>query len=206
MASKETLKQVGETVLPGITELKQSLQLPQSLTSATLKLGNEIVSDLSLQMTLFFNVCYFPAWLIISIAMTGLKYDSLNYLYKFILVTILVAVTIIEIVRLYLGYLGNLTERVSFALTSTIHPSLFFDPQVPELAGFWLLTILLQLPLQGFLLFNEDLIILPIERAANIIMVFMIISELITGFYALRKITRHQARKFHLHQFHIHKD
>ena len=35
-----------------------------------------------------------------------------------------------QVVRLYLGYLGNLGERV------------------PELAGFWLLTILLQLPMQ----------------------------------------------------------
>ena len=45
--------------------------------------------------------------------------------------TVLVATTIIEITRLYLGYLGNLTEKV------------------PELAGFWLLTVLLQLPMQG---------------------------------------------------------
>lgn len=72
------------------------------------------------------------------------KFSLLNYLYKFVLVTILVAVMIIEVssspssprspssqvVRLYLGYLGNLGERV------------------PELAGFWLLTILLQLPMQ----------------------------------------------------------
>ena len=35
-----------------------------------------------------------------------------------------------QVVRLYLGYLGNLGEKV------------------PELAGFWLLTILLQLPMQ----------------------------------------------------------
>ena len=50
-------------------------------------------------------------------------------MYKFILVTLLVATTIIEITRLYLGYLGNLTEKV------------------PELAGFWLLTVLLQFPM-----------------------------------------------------------
>ena len=78
--------------------------------------------------------------------MSDVKYHLLNYLYKFVLVTILVAVIIIEVVRLYLGYLGNLTEKV------------------PELAGFWLLTILLQLPLQGFLLFNTDLILVPIGK------------------------------------------
>ena len=76
-----------------------------------------------------------------------IKYHLLNYLYKFVLVTILVAVIIIELVRLYLGYLGNLTEKV------------------PELAGFWLLTILLQLPLQGFLLLNTDLILVPLGNS-----------------------------------------
>ena len=84
------------------------------------KLGNEIVSDLSLQMSLFFNVCYFPAWLVVSVGMTSLKYDSLNYLYKFILVTILIAVTVIEATRLYLGYLGNLKERVSNELSFSL--------------------------------------------------------------------------------------
>ena len=68
------------------------------------------------------------------------------------------------------------------------------------MAGFWLLTVLLQLPLQGFLFLNEDLILLPMERAANLIMVLIILIELIVGFIALRKITRHQAKKFHLHQ------
>ena len=80
--------------------------------SPAIKLGNEIVSDLPLQMALFFNVCYFPAWLIISIVIAAVKYEYLNYLYKFVLVTILIAATIIEIIRLYLGYLGNLTEKV----------------------------------------------------------------------------------------------
>ena len=93
------------------------------------------------------------------------------------------------------------SKFVSAQLLTVFILSLLF--KVPELAGFWLLTILLQLPLQAFLLLNEDLIILPIERAVNIIMVIMIIVQLVTGFYALRKITRHQARKFHLHQFHL---
>ena len=32
-------------------------------------------------------------------------------------------------------------------------------------------------------------------------MMLLIISELVTGFLALRQITRHQANKFHLQQF-----
>ena len=101
---------------------------------------------------LYFNVVYFPFWLIVTIMVITIKYHLLNYLYKFVLVTILVAVIIIELVRLYLGYLGNLTEKV------------------PELAGFWLLTILLQLPLQGFLLLNTDLILVPIGNSILLIL------------------------------------
>ena len=124
--TKDTLKQVGNTMFPGITDsYKHSRNQPAKLP----KIGHEIVTDLPLQMCLFFNLCYFPFWLITSIVIAYVKFEHLNYLYKFILVTLLVATTIIEITRLYLGYLGNLTEKV------------------PELAGFWLLTVLLQFPM-----------------------------------------------------------
>ena len=103
--AKETLMQVSESMFPGITQSLKS-KPPE------LRLGREIVSDLPLQMCLFFNVCYFPFWLIISLLITYVKYAHLNYLYKFILVTVLVAAIVIEVVRLYLGYLGNLTEKV----------------------------------------------------------------------------------------------
>ena len=124
--ARETFKQVSETMFPGISETYKHQGLTHRKSSVgsylgmglnkkcpAIKLGNEIVSDLPLQMALFFNVCYFPAWLIISVVITIVKYDHLNYLYKFILVTVLIAATIIEIIRLYLGYLGNLTEKVT---------------------------------------------------------------------------------------------
>ena len=120
--AKQTLKQVSETMFPGISESYKNQNMYRKSSvgsylginkkSQAIKLGNEIVSDLPLQMALFFNVCYFPASLIISIVITTVKYYHLNYLYKFVLVTVLVAATVIEIIRLYLGYLGNLTEKV----------------------------------------------------------------------------------------------
>ena len=123
--ARQTLKQVSETMFPGISETYKNQNMMYLKTSVgsyigmrvnkkspAIKLGNEIVSHHPLQMALFFNVCYFPAWMIISIVITTVKYDHLNYLYKFVLVTVLVAATVIEIIRLYLGYLGNLTEKV----------------------------------------------------------------------------------------------
>ena len=143
-----TLLTVSETMFPGITT-SAGLRYTNTMEQAAIKLGNQLVSNLPLQVLLYLNVIYFPCWLGVILMVTSVKYHLLNYLYKFVLVTILVAVIIIEVVRLYLGYLGNLTEKV------------------PELAGFWLLTILLQLPLQGFLLFNTDLILVPIGKLRN---------------------------------------
>ena len=140
-----TLVSVSETMFPGIS-VTTGLGGggTNTMETAAIKLGNQLMSNLPLQVLLYLNVIYFPCWLSVIMMVVSVKFHLLNYLYKFVLVTILVAVIVIEIVRLYLGYLGNLTEKV------------------PELAGFWLLTILLQLPLQGFLLFNTDLILVPI--------------------------------------------
>ena len=80
--------------------------------------------------------------------------------------------------------------------------------QVPDLAGSWLLTIILQLPLILFLLLNEATVILPLERAVNIIMTAFIVSEVIIGFFAIRTMVHAQMVKFHLRQFvdldHVH--
>ena len=40
-----------------------------------------------------------------------------------------------------------------------------------------------------------------LEISAGSVMMMLIVSELVTGFLALRQITRHQANKFHLQQF-----
>lgn len=77
----------------------------------------------------------------------------------------------------------------------------FFVFQVPELAGFWLLTILLQFPLTLFLLLNEATLILPLERAMNIVFTIFVILEVIIGYFAIRIMVDHQVTKFHLQQF-----
>jgi len=73
--------------------------------------------------------------------------------------------------------------------------------QVPELAGFWLLTLLLQSPLVLFLLFNEAAIITPLERAVNVIMTIFILFEDVVGYFAIRAMVDSQVNKFHLQQF-----
>ena len=108
-AVASTLVTVSETMFPGFTTASQR----NTAENAALRLGNKVVTSLPLQLVLYLNLLYFPCWLGVTILVTSLKYHLLNYLYQFVLITVLVAVIVIEIVRLYLGYLGNLTEKVS---------------------------------------------------------------------------------------------
>ncbi|KAK2092546.1 Transmembrane protein 17, partial [Saguinus oedipus] len=110
-------------------------------------------------------------------------YSILPDYYKFIVITVIILITLIEAIRLYLGYMGNLQEKV------------------PELAGFWLLSLLLQLPLILFLLFNEGLTNLPLEKAIHIIFTLFLAFQVVVAFLTLRNMVNQLAVRFHLQDF-----
>ncbi|XP_040191764.1 transmembrane protein 17B-like [Rana temporaria] len=144
--------------------------------------GHEAMSSVPLQMALYFNVFFFPFWFISEIIMLELKYFLLPSYHQFLLVTAITIITVIEILRLYLGYIGNLHEKV------------------PELAGFLLLTFLIQMPLFLFLLTDEKILILPLEVAVHAIYVILLNMELLVSFFVLKIMTRQLATQFYLHQ------
>ncbi|KAL8610833.1 hypothetical protein ACOMHN_056688 [Nucella lapillus] len=148
-----------------------------------LKTGNEYVTSLPLQMLIYFNIFFSPLWFITCIVMLEAKFSHLSQLYQIVLVSVYIVYTLIDIVRLYIGFVGNLMERV------------------PELAGFWLLTMILQLPLILLLLLNDEAILLPMERAVHIIKALFIVSEVIVGYFAIRVMVNYQVTKYHLQQF-----
>ncbi|VDK20458.1 unnamed protein product [Anisakis simplex] len=86
-------------------------------------------------------------------------YAYLSMTYKAILVAIHVLTIITEIVRLYLGYYGNIAEKI------------------PALSGFWITTVILQLPMVIFLSVNEDIVPLPLERTVYAIHVVFLIAQ-----------------------------
>lgn len=73
--------------------------------------------------------------------------------------------------------------------------------QVPELAGFWILTLVLQLPLTLVLLLNESMLIMPMERAVNIIMAVFVLFETVQGYRVIKAMIGQQVSKFHVQQF-----
>ncbi|KAG8597988.1 hypothetical protein GDO81_002450 [Engystomops pustulosus] len=150
------------------------------MPGSCVSLGHEVVSSLPLQMTLYFNVFFFPIWFISEVIMLELKYHLLPGYYQFLLVTAVTILTVIESLRLYLGYIGNLHEKV------------------PELAGFLLLTLLIQMPLILFLLTDEKIIILPLEFVVHTIYIIFLKTELFVSFFVLKVMTRQLATQFYL--------
>lgn len=143
--------------------------------------GNEVVSSLPLQMVLFFSALFFPCWLISSFVMMSLKFQYVSNLHQCVLVAIYIALPLIEVIRLYIGYVGNLEEKV------------------PELAGSWLLTLLLQLPLLIFLLLVPGTLSLPLDYAVNSIFLIFLILHLFFGYHAINNTAAYQARLYHMY-------
>ena len=73
--------------------------------------------------------------------------------------------------------------------------------QAAELFGFLLLTLLPQFELLLFLLLTESVIVMPLERAVDIILTLMFIVEFFWGVNTALNMSRQQATKFHLRQF-----
>lgn len=125
-----------------VTSLKTAAGGGGKRTLPPWQLGNEVLSNLPLQMALYFHLCYFPVWLVTQCALhelpvLGGKARLALYLILFL----------VEPLRLYLGYSGNLLERVS------------------TLFAFWVLTLLFELPILGYLLLSRTAVV---ELAVNL--------------------------------------
>ncbi|XP_076208886.1 transmembrane protein 17-like [Aptenodytes patagonicus] len=145
--------------------------------------AHEVLASLPLQMMLYFNAYYFPVWCLAEGMMLQLKYHLLPRHYQFLLVAAFLILSLAEGTRLYLGYVGNLQEKV------------------PELAGFLLLSFLIQLPLLLFLLTDSHVIRLPLEMATHSLLLAFVVAEIAAAFLALKTMTKQLAAQFYLRQF-----
>ncbi|XP_074700375.1 transmembrane protein 17B-like isoform X4 [Strix aluco] len=138
--------------------------------------AHEVLASLPLQMMLYFNVYYFPVWCLAEGIMLQLK---------FLLVAAFLILSVAEGSRLYLGYVGNLQEKV------------------PELAGFLLLSFLIQLPLLLFLLTDSRVILLPLELALHSLLLAFLVAEMAAAFLALKTMSKQLAAQFYLRQLKV---
>ncbi|CAH8852657.1 unnamed protein product [Trichobilharzia szidati] len=141
----------------------------------------EYVTNLPLQMAFYFNSCYAPFWFIGTLITLIIEFEYLDPIYKVINTSVFALYSVLEGLRLYLGYAGNLMEMV------------------PELAGSWLLTVLIQLPAISFMLFNTQMILSSFERTFHIVEFIFVVFESLVGFFVLKLMVQIQALKFHSH-------
>lgn len=71
---------------------------------------------------------------------------------------------------------------------------------MPELAGFLLLSFLIQLPLLLFLLTDSRIIRLPLETVMHSLLLAFLIAEMVAAFLALKTMTKQLAAQFYLRQ------
>ena len=144
-------------------------------------------SSLPLQMLLYFNVCFFPCWLFsLTFVLPILALATANY-HVILMVFAFIFKAVIECVRLYLGYAGNLAERM------------------PELTAFCLLTIIFQIPLSIFLLIYQLIATIEVQLAlifaVEILYLTFLVLEAGFGIYAVRIMVTAQSSRFHYRQF-----
>ncbi|XP_026786836.3 transmembrane protein 17A [Pangasianodon hypophthalmus] len=147
------------------------------------EVSSKVSSHLPLQMFLYFNMFFFPFWWLSEIVMLDLKFTLLPGYYQCLMVVGMIIISVLEVLRVYLGYVGNLKEKV------------------PELAAFWLISLAFQLPILLFFLTDEGLLILPLERVMHSLYLAFLLGEVLSSFVALRVMTRKLALQFHLRQF-----
>ncbi|XP_066583569.1 transmembrane protein 17B-like isoform X2 [Prorops nasuta] len=192
---KTSITNVSNHIFPGLIYYDQKEKFYE--------LGNQVRSNLPLQMALYFNVWVLPIWFIVLLididdkvnfnfgallfnsdfmAFNVFQYYYLSDAYKFITVAVFLVVSVLECARLYLGYKGNLQEKI------------------PELASFWLLSTLIQFPLEIFLLLDNNTRFQIIRIAISGLMLSLLIIEIIAGTIALKTLADYHAKRFYVAQ------
>ncbi|KAI1723916.1 putative membrane protein domain-containing protein [Ditylenchus destructor] len=138
----------------------------------------ETLSSIGLQMALHYHLYLAPFTILCQILCFVLKYEYLHPTYRVILLAIHLIFIVVEIVRPCLGYYGNLGEKI------------------PSLTGYWITSIILQIPICIFLTANPDIWPLPLERFAYIVNLLFLIVEVITVTRLLKLLAKTKTKKF----------
>ncbi|XP_076645550.1 transmembrane protein 17B [Halictus rubicundus] len=144
---------------------------------------NKIKSNLPFQIVLYINLWFFPIWLLVAVLNLDFNYSKyVRDVYDAILLIIFFILLVSESLKLYLGYLGNLGGKI------------------PELAACWLISILIELPLELFLVYYHGSLSQYSNVFVGYFMIFLLFLEIVTGVIALKNLADLRARTFYLAQ------
>ena len=146
----------------------------------------QVASNTPLQMTLYFNIPYALLWA----CMNQLLFSWKSAMFDLPIVVAVVSPMVfwvfffVEPLRILLGYVGNLRERVAW------------------LGGFWVLSLFPQLAVHIYFLvgqsFFDNWYIHPIEYILSSINLGIIVLQLLIGYSTVKRLVAKAMADFHL--------
>ncbi|XP_026469464.1 transmembrane protein 17-like [Ctenocephalides felis] len=148
----------------------------QSLEPSLLQ--DDVHTSIVLQILLYVNVRLLPIWSFVTIYCLYFKFDELNRIHRIIMVPLILGVISIECVRLFMGYNGNLREKLS------------------DLAGFWIISTVLQFPLICYILFSPYTLCPIVEKLFYFAVAAMSLIEIFVSFFVVKRLSHYTALKY----------
>ena len=136
-----------------------------------------VASDVTLQMLLSNHVLFSAAWWVATVLSTFVKTNGAYQDFDDIRPMMLAIWTVFEPCRLYMGYAGNLQEKV------------------PLLWGFVALSLVVSLPLAAYFWFGQEQV-QPFDQALNTVTSALLVAECFAGVNGARKVLREQNLAF----------
>ena len=136
-----------------------------------------VASDVTLQMLLSNHVLFSAAWWVATVLSTFVKTNGARKDFDDIRPVMLAIWTVFEPCRLYIGYAGNLQEKV------------------PLLWGFVALSLVVSLPLAAYFWFGQEQV-QPFDQALNTVSFIMLVAECFAGVNGARKTLLEQNLAF----------
>eukprot|EP01083_Nonionella_stella_P062045 161440_1 len=139
---------------------------------------HEVVSNLWLQVALYFNLYYSIMWAVLNLLVWQHKYPRYTGLrVKYLTPIFYTCWLVVEILRIWLGYAGNLREKV------------------PHLAAFFFLTIFPQSILVAYFV-AVQYPLFPVDQITGYILAAFLVVELCVGYRAVGVIIHAQTVRF----------
>jgi transmembrane protein 17 len=145
-------------------------------------ISTEITSSVNFQMMMYFHAYFFAAFFVLSIftSMWRVQWHQLELWQEALHYLIFAIWSIAEAGRLYLGFVGNLAEKV------------------PHMVGFMLISVFPQLLLMVYFQILQPNPT-PLDTALLQLQWTFYVAELLWGYKTVRKLLRLQSAKYYLH-------
>jgi hypothetical protein len=132
------------------------------------------ISNLTLQVTLHFNVLFS---LMFTVLVSVCSYNKWFYYNKMVSFLSIAVWFLFEIVRLYYGVRGNMTESVS------------------EMSAYILITIFPQIPFSLYIAYIQP-IVYPSDAVLGTLMFLILLFQIYSGISTTRRLIRNQTAQF----------